>query len=66
VTDPTVQAELGEILDVCDRDNYSAWDGLPDGTYVKRTPAEGEPRREAQEVFIRMAAAQAADASDLA
>ena len=38
----------------------------PDGTYVRRAPAEGEPRRGPQEVFIRMAEAQAADPSDLA
>jgi polyphosphate kinase len=55
VLDPKVQRELGEILDCYERDNASAWDGQPDGTYVRRLPAEGEERLEAQEVFIRKA-----------
>ena len=65
VTDAQVQAELEEILSVYESDNYAAWDAQPDGTYVRRAPAEGEPRREAQEVFIRMAEAQAADPAEI-
>ncbi len=61
VLDPKVQRELGEILDCYERDNASAWDGQPDGTYVRRLPAEGEERREAQEVFIRKALQEAED-----
>ena len=38
------------------RDNCTAWDCQPDGTYVRREPLEGEERRAAQEVFIKLAA----------
>ncbi len=54
------QAEIQEILDVYLADNYAAWDCQADGTYVKRRPAAGEERREAQEVFQRRAIAEAA------
>jgi polyphosphate kinase len=52
IKDPTVKAELEEIRNVLENDNCSAWDMQPDGSYKRRTPAEGEPRRAAQEVFI--------------
>ena len=55
VTNPALAHELGEILDVYDRDNCSAWDCDPDGRYTRRQPAEGEPRRAAQEMFIALA-----------
>ncbi len=55
VVDPVLQSELRAILDVYDADNASAWDLRPDGTYVLRTPADGEPRRRAQDVFVRLA-----------
>ena len=49
---PTIQTELEEILSVYEADNCSAWDMQPDGSYVRRRPAEGEPCRGAQQVFI--------------
>ncbi len=52
VTDPAIQAELEAILAVYEADNCAAWDMQPDGTYVRRQPAEGEPCRGAQQVFI--------------
>jgi polyphosphate kinase len=55
VTDEKVKQELAAILDVYDNDNSSAWDCLPDGSYVRRRPAKGETRRSAQEMFIRLA-----------
>jgi polyphosphate kinase len=55
VSDPALQRELDAILGVYDADNASAWDLQPDGTYVLRTPAEGEPRRSAQEMFVTLA-----------
>lgn len=55
VLDPNVGKHLGEILDVYDNDNCSAWDGLPDGTYKRRRPAEGEPRRAVQSELIERA-----------
>jgi polyphosphate kinase len=63
VRDPALCRELVEILDVYERDNATAWDGLPDGTYVRRRPAEGEPARESQAEFIRRTDAQAAHAT---
>ena len=55
VKDPTVQGELEAILRVYEEDNASAWDMQPDGTYRRREPRPGEPRRAAQEVFIELA-----------
>ncbi len=44
--------QLAEIFEVYDRDNCSAWDCQPDGQYLRREPAPGEPRRAAQEMFM--------------
>jgi len=55
VSDPALQRELHAILGVYDADNASAWDLQSDGTYVLRTPADGEPRRFAQEMFVSLA-----------
>jgi polyphosphate kinase len=55
VTDPGIQAELERILDVYEGDNTSAWDMQPDGRYVRRRPASGQPPREAQRLFIQLA-----------
>ena len=55
VLDPRIQAHLDGILGVYEKDNYSAWDAQPDGTYERRSPIEGEDRLAAQETFIRMA-----------
>ncbi len=55
VGDAGLQGELRGILDVYDADNASAWDLRPDGSYARRTPAEGEPARSAQDVFEGLA-----------
>ena len=55
VLDARIRAELDEILRTYDEDNSSAWDCTPTADYVRRIPAEGEARREAQEIFIRRA-----------
>ncbi|HVN75963.1 MAG TPA: polyphosphate kinase 1 [Thermoanaerobaculaceae bacterium] len=55
VVDAVLRSELCTILDVYESDNASAWDLQPDGTYVLRTPAAGEPRRPAQEAFVQLA-----------
>jgi polyphosphate kinase len=54
VTDPALKAELDALLDVYERDNCSAWDCRPDGTYHHREPARNEPCRAAQEMFIEL------------
>ena len=50
--------DLASILDVYDADNYSCWEGNPDGSYTRRRPAPGEPRRASQEVFLAQAASE--------
>jgi polyphosphate kinase len=55
VNDPQLQRELDAILDVYERDNCSAWDCRPDGTYERRVPTNDEPCRAAQEVFLDLA-----------
>lgn len=40
----------------------SAWHGLPDGSYAKRRPREGEEPRLAQEILIRRAEERGRDA----
>jgi polyphosphate kinase len=52
VCDPAIRAELDEILQTYEDDNCSAWDMQADASYVRRRPAEGEPCRGAQQVFI--------------
>jgi polyphosphate kinase len=54
VTDTAICAELGQILDVYEQDNCTAWDMQPDGTYLRRRHAETEECLAAQERFIRI------------
>jgi len=55
VRDPALKQELDEILRVYERDNVSAWDCQPDGTYVGRSPEPGDPSRAAQQDFMERA-----------
>jgi polyphosphate kinase len=52
VDDPELQRELDEVLRVYAEDNHTAWDMLPDGSYVRRKPAAGESVRASQDVFM--------------
>lgn len=54
IDDPRVRLELDAILRLYEEDNASAWDGLPDGSYVRRRPRDGEERRAVQERLIAM------------
>ncbi|HEX2320467.1 MAG TPA: polyphosphate kinase 1 [Streptosporangiaceae bacterium] len=56
VCDPIIKDQLEDILRVYEQDNCSAWDMRPDGEYVRRHPAAGEARRDAQQVFIERSA----------
>lgn len=56
VLDKHIKKELEHMLDVYENDNMTAWDMLPDSTYLRRTPAEGEEPRPAQERLIQEAA----------
>jgi polyphosphate kinase len=51
ILDPAIREQLDRIIEVYDSDNSTVWDCGPDGAYTRRTPAEGEPRRAAQEIF---------------
>jgi polyphosphate kinase len=64
VLDEGIRRQLGAILRVYDEDNASVWDCGPDGVYTRRCPAEGEERREAQEIFIRMARERKVEADE--
>ena len=52
VEDPLLKDQLREILDVYARDNCSVWDCQPDGSYLRREPAEGEKCLRTQQMFI--------------
>ncbi len=58
IADPAIKAELESILEVYEADNGTVWDMQPDGSYLRRQPAEGEPCRGAQQVFIALAHSQ--------
>lgn len=58
IADPAIKAELESILEVYEADNCTVWDMQPDGSYLRRQPAEGEPCRGAQQVFIALAHSQ--------
>ena len=55
VDDRTLQRQLDEIIAVYEKDNNSAWDCGPDGTYVRRAPQGRKKKSSAQETFIRLA-----------
>jgi polyphosphate kinase len=58
ICDPAIKAELETILCTYEEDNCSAWDMQPDGEYIRRQPAAGEARRDAQHVFIERSESQ--------
>ncbi len=51
ILDPGIRKELDATLAVYGEDNCSVWDCQPDGSYERRRPAAGEPRRAAQELL---------------
>jgi polyphosphate kinase len=52
IDDPKIKAKLRYILDVMLLDNRQAWELQPDGTYRQLQPAEGEPERVSQQMFM--------------
>jgi polyphosphate kinase len=52
IDDPAHRAEIRRVLEMMLTDNRQAWDMQPDGTYVQRTPAPGEPERGIQRLLI--------------
>ncbi len=58
VCDPVIKNELDCILRTYEEDNSSAWDMQPAGEYLRRRPAAGQARRDAQQVFIERSASR--------
>jgi len=52
---PELRKELRTMLDVQLADRRSAWDMQPDGSYVQRTPGEGDDPRGSHEILIALA-----------
>ena len=52
---PELQRELQQILDIQLNDRRDAWDMQSDGTYVQRTPGEGDDPRGSQLMLIELA-----------
>jgi polyphosphate kinase len=53
IDDTRLHARLDSLLQTCVQDNRQAWILQPDGTYVQRTPAAGEPERGTHAVLLR-------------
>ena len=52
---PELQRDLRQKIEVQLNDRRSAWEMQPDGSYIQRTPAEGEDPRGSQEILIELA-----------
>jgi polyphosphate kinase len=52
IEDPRHRAEIRRMLEMMLTDNRQAWDMLPDGSFLQRRPADGEPERGTQQVLI--------------
>jgi polyphosphate kinase len=63
VEEPELQEELWFILETQLKDDRSAWDMLPDGTYTQRTPKKGASTESCQEIFIHTAERRGKEAS---
>lgn len=52
---PELRKELRTMLDVQLADRRSAWDMQPDGSYVQRSPGEGDDPRGSHEILVALA-----------
>jgi len=55
VEDPEIAQHLKQILDVMLADNRQAWELQPDGHFVQRRPAPGQPEQGSQQVLMNLA-----------
>jgi polyphosphate kinase len=55
IEDPRLIAELQTIVQILLSDNRQAWELQPDGHYIQRHPAAGEPGRSAQKLLTERA-----------
>jgi polyphosphate kinase len=60
VLDAGIKQQLQEIMELMWTDNRQAWDLQPDGTYIQRQPAPGEPERGSHALLMQKALAEAA------
>nr|WP_088894744.1 polyphosphate kinase 1 [Leptolyngbya ohadii] len=56
IDDPLLMKDLQEILGILLSDNRHAWDLYPNGQYVQRQPRSKHDERDAQTIFMQMAA----------
>lgn len=59
VLDAGIKQQLQEIMELMWTDNRQAWDLQPDGTYIQRQPAPGEPERGSHALLMQKALAEA-------
>jgi len=59
VLDAGIKRQLQEIMELMWSDNRQAWDLQPDGTYIQRRPAPGEPERSSHVLLMQRALAEA-------
>ena len=59
IEDPSLQAELADLMKICLEDNRQAWNMQPDGTYVQRHPQKGEPERSTHKMLMEKTLTQA-------
>lgn len=52
IEDLSLIKELKQILEIVLADNRQAWDLKSDGTYIQRTPKDGEPEMSSQKHFM--------------
>ncbi|MEL7034582.1 MAG: polyphosphate kinase 1 [Cyanobacteria bacterium J06592_8] len=55
IEDPALIHKLKDLLHIFLSDNRQAWDMQPDGNYIQRHPAEGEPERSAHQILMQQA-----------
>ena len=65
IEDAAIRTELLEVLDISLADNVGAWTLGAGGEWKRRRRAEGEPRRDVQQMMIERYSARAAESSSL-
>ena len=55
IEDPALVIQMKEILDLYLSDNRNAWDLQPDGQYIQRRAASGEPEQSSHRLLMKVA-----------
>ena len=61
VEDPSLRAEVRDVLDRCFSDTAASWELRSDGSWLRRAPKDGEPRRSVQMELMERAKARLAE-----